>query len=524
MKTKYDIPWRFLLIITILLLGLSIGMGLSQAQGPGVSPSPTPVTGEFGAPAASYRSYLPLSLHTALHTTCRGEVDPPTLGWASDDKGVFLRWRWPSCYPHPTAYKVYRDGTLLATAQRVSNEQTAIALLGDSLWSWLQSTYDVSTIAKLHAFLDDNAAADLWLADQHYQLALVRGTGYLDAGAQLGQAYSYRVTALLPGEIEYRVGEVSVSYEGLTPLPAPTGLQAVQVLDESLQGSPDWARAQQNRKADSRVFLRWDLPSDVADPPDPLGITSYDVFRSKNINGPFERITIQDGEDRPVVPSPSYEPNNTLPGDHPYQQYDYFYQDNDPELEACQTYYYRIAPRDLLGHPRDWSDPAQRDQFSKAIAVTPPDTIPPAAPQGLTATANHLAGTISLKWDAVSDAAHYILYRSDSPEAAWPGLNPAAASQWVTMTVTTGTSWVDHSATYEKQYWYVVRAEDAPCGGNPPNLSAPSQAVHAILHDRQPPAKPNITVTYIHYGETQIPLLGVSGDPADTSAIGLYCR
>lgn len=520
MKTKYDIPWRFLLVITILLLGLSVGMGLSQAQGPGGSPSVTPAAVSVSAPAAGHRLYLPLTQHIALHTTCRGEVDPPTVGWASGDEGALLRWRWPSCYPHPTAYKIYRNGALLTTVQRVSDEGTAKTLLGDSLWSWLKNTYEVASIAELHAFLDDNAAADLWLADQHYQLALVRGTGYLDTGAQLGQTYRYKITALLPGEIEYLVGKVAVTHNGLTPLPAPTGLQEVQVLDEGLMGSPDWARAQQNRKADSRVFLRWDLPTGSVIPD--TWVTSYDVYRSTGPAGPFQRITVQDGEDRPVVPSPSYEPD-TLPGDSAYQQYEYFFQDNDPALQACQTYYYRIAPRDLLGNARDWNDPQQRAQFSAPIAATPPDTVPPAAPQGLSAAPDHLAGTIALSWEAVPDAAHYIVYRSDSPQAAWPGLNPAAASQWMTMTITTDVSWVDSSAAYEQQYWYVVRAEDAPCGGHPANLSAPSQPVHAILHDRTPPAKPKIGVTYVYVGKTRIPLIQVIGPAGDTGSIALYC-
>ena len=489
-------------MMVTLLVGLALGILLLSGA---------PSLAQEGPVSATTQPH-----HLFLPTFFKGPyAEMPIFTWATGPEGVLLRWRWQKNAPAANTFRVYRDGNLIATVRRVNDEAEARALLGPQTWDWLKRTYDVNTIAELHQFLDANPLAAMWLADQHYQVALIRAMGFLDRNAQPGGTYRYEVvaqTTLGPKSL----GTMQIQHQQTTVLPAPTGLTEVQVLDDALLGNPDWARAQQNRKADSRVALRWDLPGDLAEPPDPLGISSYDVFRATSLNGPYQRITLRQGEDRPVVPNPSYAPETT-PGDHPYQQYPYFYQDNDPALQACRTYYYRVAARDMLGHPRDWSDPAQRSQFSHAIAATPPDTTPPPAPLGLTATPNHATGNIALTWQAAPDAARYILYRSQSPDAAWPGLNPIAASQWLTLTITTATQWTDSSATYEQNYWYVVRAQDAPCGEHPPNLSAPSLAVHAILHDRQPPKACRIE------SKPTLSRLNIECDE-DTAQIFIYCR
>jgi len=420
----------------------------------------------------------------------------------------------------PQSYRVYRDGSLLATVQRVTDEAQAIAILG-SHWPWLQTTYDVSTIAELHAFLDDNPLAELWLADQRYPVALIRGLGYLDDTAAPGSTHTYRVVANLSGGGQEDVGTVEVHHTGITPLDAPTGLHVVQVVSDTLRRSPDWARAQKNRKADSKVFLRWELPEGSGRPP-PTWVTSYDVFRATAPGGPYQRINVEDGEDRPVVPMADYDPVPPIEDDPyesvPYDHHNHYYADADPALQACETYYYRVAPRDLLGRPRDWSDPAQRPQFSDYVEAVPPDTIPPAPPQNLIAEPDHLAGKITLTWAPVADAAHYHVYRSTTTSAGWPGVaDCSTAPCWITMTITTATTWVDTSAAYEQRYWYVVRAEDAPCPDDPPNLSAPSQPVSAILHDRTPPGRCTVE------GSPRQPIVYV-GCPTDTADVLLFCR
>ena len=122
----------------------------------------------------------------------------------------------------------------------------------------------------------------------------------------------------------------------------------------------------------------------------------------------------------------------------------------------------------------------------RSAVPSPPDTVPPPAPLGLTAQPDHATGKITLEWEPAADAVSYVLYRSTTPTAAWPGLvAQASSSQWVAVATTTHTRWVD-SPGYEQDVWYVVRAQDAGCGGHS-NLSAPSLAVHAILHDRPSP-------------------------------------
>lgn len=50
------------------------------------------------------------------------------------------------------------------------------------------------------------------------------------------KTYTYRITALLPGDIKYPVVEVRVTAASITPLTAPTDLQEMQVLDMDLSG------------------------------------------------------------------------------------------------------------------------------------------------------------------------------------------------------------------------------------------------------------------------------------------------
>ena len=421
-----------------------------------------------------------------------GVLESPALAWATGPEGVLLRWFWPKGkLPRPKAYRVYRDGSLVAQVEKVVDEGEALDILGAELWDWIRSRYEVESIADLHELLDENPALEQWLSNLHYRVALIRGLGYLDDAAHEGETHRYGVEALLPGGQEV-LGELRIEHKGLTPLPAPTGLMAVPVLDPNLQDSPDWVRAQKNRRAHARVFLRWDLPPEPTEGGAPaFWIPGYDVYRAVDPDGPYVRIN-----EEPVIPMPTYNPPG-LPEGVSYEKFGFYYVDADPVLQPCQTYYYRVAPRDLLGRAREW--PEDQDQFSDWIAAIPPDTMPPPPPRNLEAVPDHAAGTITLTWDPVEDAAKYRVYRSTTPRAGWPGLlgvDCSAYPCWEEITPPDGiaaTSWTDTTASYEQRYWYVVRAEDAPCGvNNPPNLSAPSQPVTAILHDRIPPAKPHV--------------------------------
>ncbi len=453
-------------------------------------------------------------------------IDEPVLMWATGEQGVLLRWRWPSKdaqsgrpAEQPVGYYVYRDGNLLNSQPitHVTVPTEATAILG-SHWGWIQATYtNVTTIAELHDFLNDNRLAEQWLADQRYPVALVRGLGYLDETVTPGDPYThtYRVEAMLLSGPE-DVGTVSVKNDGVTPLEPPSVITVTAVVSDALRGSPDWVLAQKNRQAHGRVFLIWDLPEEPIGRQSPLEqwATSYDIFRAGPV-GPggdpavmrYTRITTE-----PVVPMADHDPVTlTLAGGDPYtvpyQHHEYYYADASETLTVCQTYAYRVAPRDLLGQTCGWSE---------FVTATVPDTMPPDPPVVLTPTVDHGGGTITITWQPVTDAVQYHVYRSEVLTAGWPGLtNCSIYSCWVTVMTTTATTWVDSGAVYEQRYWYLVRAEDAPCTGDPPNMSAPSNAVTAILHDRVPPGPPsNVYVTEwdIHW----------TPDP-DTEYSLLYC-
>ena len=492
--------FRLAIAASCLFLLLMAGWGLAvTAQGPEATP-----------PAIQRQPHHTLYLPTFF----KGPYTiPPMFTWASGPEGVLLRWRWPHDAPRANAFVIYRDGQRLGTAQRITQEDQALQVLGQETWDWIRKTYPVTSIAGFHQFLDENPLVELWLADQKYQVALIRGLGYLDRSARQGQTYVYEVVAqtdLGPKSL----GRIAIPHKGFTEIPRPTGLEAVQVMDDSLPRLSDWAVAQRNRKANARVFLRWDLPEEPAEGRLQPWISAYDVFRATQPNGPYQRVNVVDGEDKPILPMPAYTPENT----EDYQTYPYFYADDDPSLHTCTPYYYRVAPRDMLNHIADWHDPAQRNLFSDPIKAVPPDTIPPDPPDVITPTVNHTQGTITLHWEPVPDAASYIVYRSTDLEAAWPGPTTCVTcTTWVTMTTTSDTTWTDTSARYETRYWYIVRAQDAPCGNHPPNISAPSRAQSAILHDRQPPGQCHIST------ESHRPYLAIRCGE-DTEHILIYCR
>lgn len=126
------------------------------------------------------------------------------------------------------------------------------------------------------------------------------------------------------------------------------------------------------------------------------------------------------------------------------------------------------------------------------LAVTPnPDTTPPEAPANLR-VADWSASSITLAWDAVSDAAEYWLYRSESSGTYGAPLVKLDASQ---------TGYVDASVAGGVPYFYVVRAVDEAL-----NLSAPSNEVSQIAQPklvqvtfrvRVPPETPPTDTVYI---------------------------
>ena len=95
------------------------------------------------------------------------------------------------------------------------------------------------------------------------------------------------------------------------------------------------------------------------------------------------------------------------------------------------------------------------------------DLTPPAAPTGLRVTSEG-DGSVSLAWDAVSDAVGYNVYRSPLSGGGWVRANGAPV---------TTTSFADSGLANAQTVYYIVRALDAAG-----NESAPSNEVSALPH------------------------------------------
>jgi hypothetical protein len=463
-------------------------------------------THQISQPAATvYTTYLPLVTRDWPY------IEKPALAWATSENAVLLRWRWPNCGGNAT-FNVSRDRHIIAhDIGKITDEAAAIQVLGSD-WNWIRERYtDVTTIAGLHAKLAANPLLADQLANTHYRVALVLGWGFMDETAIPGTTYDYRVTKVQNGQSQV-AGPVTIVAGQITPLDAPTILQAVAVISSSLQGSPDWAMAQLNRKADRKIYLRWDLPGEGSQPsawPSTWN-ASYDIYRATNPAGPYLRINIQDGEDRPVLPMPATNPSRTITVPT-YSEYGYYYVDDDPALEYGHTYYYRVGARDLLGQSRRW--PADQSQFSDPVSAVPQDTLPPLPPEGLTATV--ASTSIAITWNPqVTDTVSYRLYRSTSMTASILIANCPGNDElcWNQIYSGAGTSFNDTGTVTDTIYWYRVRAVDAAG-----NLSAFSEPVYAVVRDTTPPCDPQVTSP-----EGRIVIRACPQAP-DTALYALYC-
>ncbi len=129
---------------------------------------------------------------------------------------------------------------------------------------------------------------------------------------------------------------------------------------------------------------------------------------------------------------------------------------------AAGTYYYRVTAEDAAGNI---SAP------STELAVTvppPPDTAPPSAPSGLTASTT--VGSATVSWTAATDNVGVVRYNVHRSTTA--GFTPATANR---VGQPTGTSYTD-SGLAAGTYYYRVTAEDAAG-----NISAPSAQLTATV-------------------------------------------
>jgi len=128
------------------------------------------------------------------------------------------------------------------------------------------------------------------------------------------------------------------------------------------------------------------------------------------------------------------------------------------------------------------SDGSANASASFAWSITEPagDTEPPTAPTGL--SASNSGGFPQLSWSASTDnvgVAGYAIYRSTD------------GTQGVEVFRTSGTAWLDATATEGVEHWYTIKAYDAA-----DNLSTPSQSVSIIAFEA-PTSPRNLTISVV---------------------------
>jgi hypothetical protein len=129
----------------------------------------------------------------------------------------------------------------------------------------------------------------------------------------------------------------------------------------------------------------------------------------------------------------------------------------------------------------------------------PPDTSPPSAPSGLSASA--VVGSATLAWSASSDnvgVSRYNLHRSQTS-----GFTPAAGNR---IAQPTGTGYTD-SGLAAGTYYYRITAEDAAG-----NVSSASAQVAAVVPADQPPT---VSITAPAAGATVSGTISVTANAAD---------
>ncbi|NUN71429.1 MAG: hypothetical protein HUU02_17160, partial [Bacteroidetes bacterium] len=140
---------------------------------------------------------------------------------------------------------------------------------------------------------------------------------------------------------------------------------------------------------------------------------------------------------------------------------------SDPGLAVGQTYYYRVAARDVSGF---------EGRTSVAVSASPVDTVAPAAPQGLIAAAGDGAVTLSWSKSPESDFHAYYVYGDNVPA-------PVALVD--SLMFSTDTVYVVGGLTNYTNYYFRITAVDSSG-----NESAFGNEVFAIPTDTTKPPVP----------------------------------
>jgi fibronectin type 3 domain-containing protein len=173
----------------------------------------------------------------------------------------------------------------------------------------------------------------------------------------------------------------------------------------------------------------------------------------------------------------------------------------DGGLTNGQQYYYRYTAVDQTGNESD---------LSAEASAMPQDMTPPAAPNGLIATAGE--GQVELAWNAsaASDLDGYNLYRAKSSFS-----NKANATLVNLVDVIAGVSYTDPSVTNGQEYFYRLTAVDE--AGNESDLSAAVSATPADV--TAPDALTTLSATA---GKGKVDLSWSESDASDKAGYNLY--
>ena len=215
----------------------------------------------------------------------------------------------------------------------------------------------------------------------YIKYSTVTGTSYTNTSyIENGNTYYYKVRALKSsGTAGAWSSIVSVTYKQTLPAPTVTG----------------------GNDAQGRPTLKWNAVS---------GAAKYEVYRARSKDGDYIKYS--------TVTGTSYT--------------------NTSYIENGNTYYYKVRALDANGTAGAWSS---------VVSVTYKQTLPAPTVTG----GNDAQGRPTLKWNAVSGAAKYEVYRARS-------LN----GDYIKYSTVTGTSYTNTSYIEDgNTYYYKVRALDA---------------------------------------------------------------
>ena len=222
---------------------------------------------------------------------------------------------------------------------------------------------------------------------EYIKYSTVTGTSYTNTSyIENGNTYYYKVRALKSdGTAGAWSSLVAVTYKQTLSAPAVTG----------------------GNDAQGRPTLKWNAVS---------GAAKYEVYRARSLNGDYIKYS--------TVTGTSYT--------------------NTSYIENGNTYYYKVRALDASGTAGAWSS---------VVSVTYKQTLSAPAVTG----GNDAQGRPTLKWNAVTGAAKYEVYRARSKDGTYTKYS-----------TTTGTAYTNSSyLTSGATYYYKVRALDANGNAGP---------------------------------------------------------